>query len=359
MKSSGFQPDWVSPPGDTIRDILEERSLSVDEFSKRLGWATDEAQALLSGSRTITSRIAVGLNRVLGGTAEFWSNREKQYRTDVRRLHVENISDAGWLGEIPFRDMCKFGWLNISSQNRDKVSECLAFFEAPNVSSWRKQYHEVLEMAAFRSSPKFQSEPGAVAAWLRQGEILTDAIDCKPWDAKKFNAELPVIRALCRQSDPTIFVPRLTQLCASCGVAIAIVRAPTGCRASGATRFLSSKRAMILLSFRYLTDDQFWFTFFHEAGHLLLHANAGLFLEGVGSNQTKEESEANKFAEEALIPRQYAAELRITSLDVKSIIKLARNLGVSPGIVVGQLQHSGRVAPSKLNSLKRRYLWSP
>ena len=102
-------------------------------------------------------------------------------------------------------------------------------------------------------------------------------------DQSGFEADLPTIRRLTREKDPGQFIPRLKEACAARGVAVAIVRGPNGWRASGAARFLSPTKALIQLSFRYLSDDQFWFTFFHEAGHLLLHGKDLLFLEVANS----------------------------------------------------------------------------
>jgi HTH-type transcriptional regulator / antitoxin HigA len=113
---------------------------------------------------------------------------------------------------------------------------------------------------------------------------------------------LITMRRLTRKKEPSIFVPELRKLCAENGVALVIARGPAGCRASGATRFLSDKKAMILLSFRYLADDQFWFTFFHEAGHLLMHSHKAVFLEDGSDVSLKEEHEANLFAQNILIP---------------------------------------------------------
>ena len=113
----------------------------------------------------------------------------------------------------------------------------------------------------------------------------------------------------------------------------------------------------MLLSFRYLSDDHFWFTFFHEAGHLLLHGKNALFLEGDNIASTKEEQEANEFAAGILIPTEFQAALLSLPVDGRDVIKFARLVGVSPGIVVGQLQHLGRIKPNQLNSLKRRYSW--
>lgn len=212
-------------------------------------------------------------------------------------------------------------------------------------------------MAAFRTSPSFDSRPAAVAAWLRQGEILAGQIECNSWDATRFRASLSGIRALTRQKDPKRFLVELSRLSAESGVAVVVVRAPSGCRASGATRFLSRDKALLMLSFRYLTDDQFWFTFFHEAGHLLLHSGSDLFLEGFDTPPTTPEQEANEFAARILIPAERQKELMALRANSLEVIRFAVRLGISPGIVVGQLQHVGKIKHNYLNGLKRRYTW--
>jgi Zn-dependent peptidase ImmA (M78 family) len=113
-----------------------------------------------------------------------------------------------------------------------------------------------------------------------------------------------------------------------------------------------------MLSFRYLSDDHFWFTFFHEAGHLLLHGKKAVFLEGENIVSTKEEQEANDFSARFLVPRQYQAELLRLPVNSLEVIKFGRRIGISPGIVVGQLQHLGRLRQNELNALKRRFKWS-
>jgi Zn-dependent peptidase ImmA (M78 family) len=73
--------------------------------------------------------------------------------------------------------------------------------------------------------------------------------------------------------------------------------------------------------------------------------------------KTKEEAEANAFAERTLIPSTYAQEFMRLRADGREVIRFAHNVGVSPGIVVGQLQHSKRIGQNQLNSLKRRFSW--
>ncbi len=352
--SHEFHPDWASAPGDTIADILGERGLSLAEFAQRMGHTPEYARDLLEGRVSITIGIARRLEKLLGASVEFWMSRDFQYRQDIARLHA---ADEEWLTELPVEDMIKFGWLKPVPHPSDEMTACLRFFGVPSVSAWRQAYADLQEMVAFRTSPSFDSRPAAVAAWLRQGEIESDAIECSPWDPRRFEEALSSIRSLTRVKDPSRFIPELRKRCAASGVAVAVLRAPNGCRASGATRFLSRSKGLLLLSFRYLSDDQFWFSFFHEAGHLLLHGEKGFFLEGFDGPATTEEQEANEFAERTLVPPEFRLALLDLPADSRKVIRFARRIGVSPGIVVGQLQHYKRIRHNQLNRLKRRFRW--
>jgi len=283
-------------------------------------------------------------------------SRDFQYRQGVSKLHQ---IDEEWLAELPVGDMVKFGWLRPSPRPAEEIAACLRFFGVTNVSAWRRTYADVQKIVAFRTSRSFESRPAAVAAWLRQGEIVGEAIKCGSWNAKRFEESLMQIRSLSRQKDPERFIPDLQRHCASAGVALAIVRAPNGCRASGATRFISENKALLLLSFRYRSDDQFWFSFFHEAGHLVLHGEKGFFLEGMEGAGSSEEQEANQFAEGILIPIEFRNQALNLPLSHRDVLRFARRLGISPGILVGQLQHYGRIGQDQLNGLKRRFTWEP
>jgi hypothetical protein len=199
------------------------------------------------------------------------------------------------------------------------------------------------------------SKAGAVAAWLRRGEIEGSALRCAPWNPASFRDALPTLRELTKEADPGKFVPRLVAICASHGVAVVTVRAPSGCRASGATRFLSPDKALLLLSFRHLSDDHLWFSFFHEAGHLLKHSKKALFVEGVGMT-SDEEVEADQFARDFLIPPAHASRL-VLLRSAAAVSSFAAEVGIAPGIVVGRLQFDKRIAYSALNGLKVTYSW--
>ena len=121
--------------------------------------------------------------------------------------------------------------------------------------------------------------------------------------------------------------------------------------------FVSEKKALILLSFRHLSDDHFWFSFFHECGHLLLHPHNMVIVEGESPEDDEMEKEANQFSEDVLIPAPWKQLLQELKPNREAIVRFAVRAGVSPGIVVGQLQHRGRIGHNFLNYLKRRYVW--
>jgi Zn-dependent peptidase ImmA (M78 family)/plasmid maintenance system antidote protein VapI len=354
-----FAPDWVSAPGETILEILEERGIAPHEFARTINTDVTDVDCLIRGDKAITADLAAKLAEKLGGSTGFWLAREAHYRQDLGRLrHASSESNvASWLSELPTADMVRFGWIEPATR-ADRATACLRYFGVPNVGAWNEKFNDVVDTVRFKRSQKLTSNPAAVVAWLRRGEIEAAETECASWNKDRFLTELSAIRGLTRTKDPDAFLPKLKEACASCGVALAIVRAPRGCAASGATRFLSPERPLLLLSFRHLSDDHFWFSFFHEAGHLALHGSDRVFVEEGGDSTDKEEREADEFAARFLIPAEYVGEMLSLATDARKIMRFARRIGVSPGIVVGQLQHLGKLRHNQLNNLKQRYRWS-
>lgn len=149
----------------------------------------------------------------------------------------------------------------------------------------------------------------------------------------------------------------MQDLCAKAGVAVVFVREIRRAPWSGASRWLSSAKAVIELSLRYKTDDQLWFSFFHEAGHLINDSKKEVFINDETEDDPREKR-ANRFAAEILIPRRYTPQLE----DLRSraaVEDFAALTGIAPGIVVGRLQKEGILPYSHLNALKRRFRWIP
>ena len=180
------------------------------------------------------------------------------------------------------------------------------------------------------------------------------------FDRIKLHQVLPCIRALTLESALERFVPKLTELCNQAGVALVIVPAPKGCPASGATWFPSPKRAVLALSLRHKSDDHLWFSLFHELGHLLLHSKKTRFLEGIEGLSSEAEAKADRFAQLQLIPDEKTFKLLAShpTLQKAQVSRFAAKIGIAPGIVVGRLQHDGKLPRSHMNDLKRRFEWT-
>lgn len=359
--SSTFAPDWISPPGDTIEDLLAERGWSKAEFAERTGFTAKHVNELVKGRVPITADAAERLSRVLGSTSDFWLVRDAQYRAarERQRAIKSAVEDAGWLNELPLAWMRKQGWVPSRRDKGEQVLECLSYFGVASVPAWREQY--AAPVTAFRASETHEKRIGAIAAWLRKGEIETSKIECETFDKNRLRASLAEIRSLTTEPDPSVFMPRLVKICASNGVSLAFVPAPTGCPVSGATRWLTPNKAMLLLSMRHRSNDHLWFTVFHEIAHLLLHGKRMFFIEGINGLDPALEREADVFAGETLISADDARRLKeIAKPNVAKakIIQFAAEIGIAPGIVVGRMQKEIWIPWSHLNALKTRYVWA-
>ncbi len=229
----------------------------------------------------------------------------------------------------------------------------LRFFGVASPELWETVWQEY--QVAYRQTQRFETRAESVSAWLRQGEILARRTACASFDKKRFQDVLEKIRALTRET-PEDFVRKLVELCASTGVAVVFVPELPKTGVYGATRWLGDK-AVIQLSLRYKSNDHLWFTFFHEAGHILKHGRKEIFIEGDGLDGTKER-EADAFARDKLIPptalRRLLAKGQPT---LTTIERFADQIGVAPGIVVGRLQHDEILPRNTGNKLKVFYRW--
>ena len=356
-----FAPDWVAVPGETIVDLLQERGWSQVDLAKRTGFTAKHVNLLLKGRAAITEETALKLERVLGSTARFWLNLEGQYREHLARH--EAIKSLGahvdWLKELPLPDMVKFGWVRKTKDKLQQVFECLRYFGVATVDAWREQYER--PVAAYRASAKLIREPAAVSAWLRQGERTAEDMRVGEYDRDGFEAVLQDVRMLAVERDPGIFIPRLIELCARTGVAVVLAPAPKGCPVSGATKWLSANKALIMLSLRGKSDDKLWFSFFHEAGHLLKHGKRMTFLDILGEDglDPNEEKQADAFARDFLIPPDpYASFLLAGVFTEATIRRFAVSVNTAPGIALGRLQFDGHLGWHSFNHLKVRYSWT-
>lgn len=353
-----FNPDYAVPPGETLVETLDALGMSQVELAKRTGRPVKTINEIVSGKTGITPDTALQFERVLGVPASFWNNLERNYRSALARTReIEQMQGyAEWASRFPATLMLKLGWLNAWTTPVEKVEALLNFFRVVSPDQWTIVWQKTV--VRYRKSTAFENDPFATAAWLRQGEIEAQQIQCAEFDKAKFMAALKQARDLTRE-EPSVFVKRLQDLCAEAGVVVVFVPDLPKTRVSGATRWVGEDKALIQLGLRYKTNDHLWFTFFHEAGHILLHGKREVFLENGGDQDEAKEAEANQFAADLLIS---AADMREvlqhgTRYSKEWISQFAQRIGIAPGIVVGRLQHDKHLPPSHCNELKVKLMW--
>ena len=351
-----YAPDFISPPGETLAEILEERNMSQSELAQRMGRPKKTINEIIKGKAEITIDTALQIELVLGTPARFWIERERLYREYLARKNENQRLKGylGWLKKIPYRQMTKLGWLKFYEDKIEQLRESLIFFAVVSPEQWEEIWGRNLSID-FRKSQAFESDQGAITAWLRQGEIEASKINCADYNELKFRDVLQQIRLLTVKSIK-VFQPQMIDLCAAAGVALVFVPELPKTRVHGATRWLGSQKALIQLSDRYKTNDHFWFSFFHEAGHIVLHGKRILFLEGQDIQDKIKEKEADIFAANLLInSRDWQRFIANNCLSKKAINQFAEQQGIHPGIIVGRLQHEQIISDQNCNDLKDKY----
>lgn len=360
--ATAFKPDWISPPGDTILDLLEERSWTQTQLAERLGYSAKHVNQLIKGKVPLTDDAAIRLQSVLGSSVGFWLTREAHFRERAALVDAEN-RHAGmvpWLIKLPVKDLMEVGAIakrRIDAKAKPGlVADLLAFFGVATPDQWQAHYG-CMELAFRRSRPE-QSDVGAISAWLRMGEREAEKVDGPRHDRVSFQAALQQARTL-TTLPPEEFEPRLTSLLHEAGVTLVILPAIPRAHVSGVARWLNPHRALIQLSLYGKTNDRFWFTLFHEAAHILLHSRKSVFLDDPGRSgaDSVEEREANAWARDFLISPDAAAGLADLPKTKAAVREFARTVDVHPGIVVGRLQHDKLIEPTWMNDLKLSFQW--
>ncbi|RIK32765.1 MAG: addiction module antidote protein, HigA family [Chloroflexi bacterium] len=353
-----YQPATVTAPGETLADLLEEQCMTQTELAHRMGRPVKTINEIIKGKAAITPETALQLEKVFTTPAAYWLNHEAHYRAYLARRNEDDDLAAwhNWLDRHPLKELKTLDILpDLYSRGKNKnilLRRLLHFFGVASPTEWENFYGNM--KTAYRRN-KDQSDPYATAAWLRLGELQAASASCAPFDRQRFDAALHEIRTF-TLLPPEDFEPRLKALCAATGVIVALVPAIPRARVSGAARWLNN-RPLIQLSLYGKTNDRFWFTFFHEACHILKHSHKLVYLDELdGDPSEPEEQEADRFAANLLIPPEYAAELP-TLRSKEAVRTFAGHIGVHPGIVVGRLQHDNEIEKSWMNDLKATFTW--
>ena len=334
-----------------LADELKARQMTQADLARRMNRPAQMINEIINEKKEIIPQTALELERVLGTPACIWLNLERDYRYNKARLaDIERLEgQVQRAREFPYGDMARLGWIPAPREPRERVRELLQFFAVTDLRLVTQT-----QQAAYRRSGLGEASPEALAAWLRKGEIEAEKVETKAFDGARLRQALPRMREM-TQRRPEDFHTPLCALCADCGVALVFVPHLPRTHAYGAVRWLNPGTALVQLSVLRRYDDVFWFSLFHELGHLLLHGKRDIFVELPGGPQTDKEDEADRFAADTLIPSEAFRRLKKVGRYSKANVQaFARSVGVAPSIVVGRLQHAELLPHTHLNGLRTK-----
>lgn len=351
IKEEKFAPNYIIPPGYTLADTLEETGMSQKELADRTGRPEKTISEIINGKTAITPETALQFEKALGIPANFWNKLEQNYKNKLalKKENEQLENSIHLLEKVPVSEMIKKNWIDKKEDQLDQVRELLNFFGVASFDAWQNIWQA---NPSFRQSEAYKIDHGAIVSWLRKGEIESHKVECNPFDKEKFKEALIEIRTLTKEPID-ISIPKTKELCSQAGVAVVFVPELTGCRSSGATYWTNKNKAVIQLSARYKRDDHLWFTFFHEAGHILNSNKKNVFIEY--DDIDCEEKQANRFASEFLIPHERLKEFinnNAPFISKANVKEFAKELEIATGIVVGRLQYEKYIKFSQMNDLK-------
>lgn len=360
MATKQYEPDYAVPPGETIAETIAELGITQVDLASRLNMSAKTVNLIIHGKAPITHETAIALERVTGVSAAFWLKREALYQERLARLKdAERLeADLDWLDEFPRKELRDAGYLSAPKKGTEQLSELLAFFGVGSRAAWERQWKEFCASCAIaaRKSATLKTSEAALATWIRMGELQAKGIECKEFNLRQFKKNVKEIRELTTLC-PKTFMPKMRDLCADAGVAVVVVREVPKLPWHGASWWLTPKKAIIELNLRGKAEDQFWFSFFHEAGHIAKgHSKKMIFIDDDAPGNT-EEDEANAFAANLLFPNGVIQEIpRINNREAMQ--RFAERIGICAGIVAGQYQRlTGRYNLPWVHSLIRPFTW--
>lgn len=358
VKMSGLSLELLSHPGETLKEVLESNNMTQKELSARIGITPKHLNLIISGKADISSETAFKLEKVFSLSASFWNNLQRQYDEDkMAILEEQQISEEekSLYDASVYSQIVSYGYLQRETKIERKIIQLRGFFGVSNLLNVKPTINA---NALFRKSMKVPTNDFSLAAWMKICEIETDAITVRSGlDIEKLKSKLIEIKNL-NTLDPNEIVANLENIFAECGVAFAVVKIIKGAPVQGFIRKINNK-VRLCVTLRYNYADIFWFTLFHEIGHLLDTQNE-FFVDFSGADRSgNAEKIADDFATQQLIDRAaYIKFVRERDFTRPSVQRFANENGLIPGILVGRLHHDGYLDNSKLNDMRVRYVWA-
>ena len=345
-------PDLALHPGNLLKEELDERGITQKELADRMGRPAQVINQIVQEKKSVTPQTALELERVLGVNARLWLNLQQNHdlvRERQREVGELERSSSDWLRRFPYQEMSRLRWVEEEERSGHRLRNLLSFFAVASFDTLESAVND----ARFRATEKAKVDKWALTAWLQRGKQIAESRETRPFDLDRFRTAVDEIRTL---TETDRFFPQMVQLCAQAGVALVAVPHLPKTGANGAARWLDPNKAMIQLNLRYSWADIFWFTFFHEASHILERDTKRVFVDLKGApTRDAAEAAADTFSADMLIPRrEWAAYVDRGKFTASAVQSFATQIQCRPGIIVGRLQHEKLIPQNRHNGLREQ-----
>jgi HTH-type transcriptional regulator/antitoxin HigA len=268
--------------------------MSQKEFSGRMDMSEKHISRLINGKVELSHDVALRLESVFGIPAKFWNNLEAIYREQEARVREElDLEyDEEIASKMPYTKCAGLGWIPKAQSIKEKVYNLRSYFEVANLRAL-----ESLKVPgiAFRKASSSISSDYSLAMWAQKARIEARNIPTDPVDVKQLTQIVSKIRSL-TTTEPTYFCEEIRALLAKCGVALVFLPQISGSFLHGAT-FYDGAHIVLGLTVRGKYADKFWFSLFHEIGHIVCG-----HISDNSDDYEENEKEADRFAQDTLIP---------------------------------------------------------
>lgn len=355
---NGWAPDWATHPGEHVAEYIEARGWSQAEFARLADLTPKLVSEIVNCKNPVTPETAIRLERVLGLRDYIWLGLQRDWDLHQARQKAMAVApeQKSWLARFPIKEMKAQRLLPDTTSDGSLLDALLRLLGVGDPFAY------VAKCKGFavqhRRSQSFESSPDHVFTWLMLGEQRARAMNLPTFDDTKFQRAVREIRKLTREQ-PDVFEPAMKRLCREAGVAVIFVKPLGQTRLFGSAWWIDgNQRAVVQMSLRMKSNDHFWWTFFHECGHIALHRGKN-FADDKNATGDGLEAEADRWAEALIYGTNRLSQIRANPPRSEvAVRRLADELELHPGIIVGMLQHYGHLHFSNLNHLKAKFQWA-
>ena len=362
INKHGISPDLLIHPGETISDLLDERGITQKELAQRAGVSEPFLSDVIHGKKDISKGLAMGLEYALGVPRSFWLNLQANYDAELLMLQEESsVQDEekevfNSLHEV-IAFMKKAKMISSELNPTKAIIELRKIFCVSNLTGLRS----LALSGSFRLSDKASVNPDVLGAWLclckNQGK--SRKIE-NVFDPNRMDELVTRLKGIMLHSRGDL-QKELKDLFSQYGIDFSIVHNFRGAPVQGYIDRKEDGTYQMVLTIRGAAADIFWFSLFHELGHIVNGDvnNVGSFIDAQDPKDKKKEAAADLFASCALIdPRSYEQYVNMASYTYGSIKEFAQIQGIPPYIVIGRLQKEEKIPWSWFQRYKPRYKWA-